>query len=254
MIKAVELVRRLGLTVTPKLRVTVLTGAGISAESGVPIFRGKGSLWEIPEARRLASKAGPPWNTKETWEFYEWRRKLVSQCKPNAAHYTLVEMEKYFDDFCLITQNVDGLHTKAGNKNILELHGNMWKGRCIRCGKIVDLPETPLKSLPPYCSCGTALRPHVVQFGEPINPNVLKAALTASSRAELFLVIGTSGVVSPAAQMPLIALKSGAKVIEINPNQTVLTPYVTVSIRGKAAEILPWLWKGLLESRVNTLA
>ena len=143
MIKAVELVRRLGLTVTPKLRVTVLTGAGISAESGVPIFRGKGSLWEIPEARRLASKADPPWNTKETWEFYEWRRKLVSQCKPNAAHYTLVEMEKYFDDFCLITQNVDGLHIKSGipvNK-ISELHGNQHLMRCLNCNSKITYEE-----------------------------------------------------------------------------------------------------------------
>ena len=241
-----EFVKKLGLAINPKLHVVVLTGAGISAESGVPIFRGKGSMWENPEARKLASKAGPPWNTKETWEFYEWRRKLVSKCKPNAAHYTLVEMEKYFEDFCLITQNVDGLHGKAGSKNVLELHGNMWKGRCVRCGKIVSLPETPLKNIPPYCECGTALRPHVVQFGEPIDPNVLTAALTACSRAELFFVVGTSGVVSPAAQMPLIALQHGAKVVEINPNPTVLTPYMTISIRGKAAEVLPQLWKTFL--------
>jgi len=150
---------RFGLTVNPKLRVVVLTGAGISIESGVPIFRGKGSMWEKPEARRLASKAGPPWNTRETWEYYEWRRKLVNQCKPNAAHYTLVDMEEYFENFCLITQNVDGLHVKAGSKNIQELHGNMWKGRCTRCGRVVDLPETPLESLPPRCICGNPLRP-----------------------------------------------------------------------------------------------
>lgn len=237
---------RLKLKVSPKLRVTVLTGAGISIESGVPIFRGEGSMWEIPEARKLASKAGPPWNTRETWEFYEWRRKLVSRCKPNAAHHTLVEMEKYFEDFCLITQNVDGLHTKAGSKNVLELHGNMWKGKCSKCGGIVDLPETPLKSLPPCCVCGNALRPYVVQFGEPIDPKVLDAAFTASKRAELFLVIGTSGVVSPASQMPLLALENEATVIEVNPNQTVLTPLVNLSIRGKAAEVLPRLWKELL--------
>jgi len=233
----------LGLTVSSKLRLVVLTGAGISIESGVPIFRGKGSMWGIPEARKLASRAGPPWNTKETWEFYEWRRKLVSQCKPNAAHYTLVEMERYFEDFCLITQNVDGLHSRAGSKNILELHGNMWKGRCTRCEGIVDLSGTPLKNLPPYCACGNALRPHVVQFGEPIDPKVLNAAFIASGRAELFLVIGTSGVVSPASQMPLLALKHKAKVVEINPNPTVLTPYMSLSLRGKAAEVLPRFWR-----------
>jgi NAD-dependent deacetylase len=238
-------VEKLSLVVSPKLRVVALTGAGISIESGVPIFRGKGSMWEIPEARRLASRAGPPWNTKETWEFYEWRRRLVSQCKPNAAHYTLVEMEKYFEDFCLITQNVDGLHARAGIKNILELHGNMWKGRCIKYERMVDLPETPLRSLPPYCACGSALRPHVVQFGEPIDPKVLSAAFGVSRKAELFLVIGTSGVVSPASQMPLLALDNGAKVVEVNPDSTVLTPYTSLSIRGKAVEILPRFWNEL---------
>lgn len=238
-----SILKSLGLSINPKLHVTVLTGAGISIESGVPIFRGKGSMWEIPEARRLAMRASPPWNNKETWEFYEWRRKLVSQCKPNAAHYTLVEMENYFENFCLITQNVDGLHIKAGSKRVLELHGNMWKGRCMRCGKIIDLPETPLKTLPPYCECGYPLRPHVVQFGEPIDNKILIEALKASKEAELFLVIGTSGVVSPASQMPILALENGAKVIEINPNPTVLTPYMSLSIRGKAAETLPKLWK-----------
>ncbi len=233
----------LNLSLNPKLHVTVLTGAGISIESGVPIFRGKGSMWENPEAERLASRAGSPWNTKETWEFYEWRRKIVSQCRPNAAHYTLVEMEKYFENFCLITQNIDSLHAEAGSKKILELHGNMWKGRCIKCARIISLPETPLQKIPPSCTCGSVLRPHVVQFGEPIDPIVLTSAFEASRQAELFLLIGTSGVVSPASQMPLIALENRAKVVEINPNQTVLTAHVSLFIRGEAAKALPQLWK-----------
>ena len=150
-------------------------------------------MWESAEARRLASEAGPPWNTRGTWEFYEWRRGLVSRCEPNEAHRTLAEMEGYFEDFSLITQNVDGLHARAGSRRIYELHGNMWKGRCPRDGEVVDLPEPPLESLPPLHSCGTALRPHVVQFGEPIDPSTLRGALAASERADLFLVIGTSG-------------------------------------------------------------
>jgi len=154
-------------------------------------------------------------------------------------------MEKFFEKFCLITQNVDGLHGRAGSKNVLELHGNMWKGRCTRCGRMVDLPETPLTDLPPYCLCGNALRPHVIQFGEPIDPEVLSAAFSVSRQAELFLVVGTSGVVSPASQMPLLALLNGAKVVEINPAPTVLTPYMSLSIRGKAAEVLPRFWKEL---------
>ncbi len=243
-----DLMEKLNLSISPKLCVAVLTGAGISIESGIPIFRGRGSMWAIPEAKRLAGRVGSCFNTKEAWEFYEWRRKLVSRCRPNEAHHTLVEMEKYFESFCLITQNVDGLHTKAGSKNVLELHGNMWKGRCTRCERMVDLPETPLKSLPPYCVCGNALRPHVVQFGEAIDPNILSAAFAASKRSELFLVIGTSGVVSPASQMPLIALEHGAKIVEINPTATVLTPYMSLSIRGKAAEVLPRFWKELVGS------
>jgi len=240
------LIDSLHLIPDPKLHVAVLTGAGISADSGVPIFRGRGSMWEDDKTQELARKAGPPWNTKGTWEFYEWRRGLVSRCEPNAAHLTLVEMESYFDNFCVITQNVDGLHARAGSKCILELHGNMWKGRCPRDGAIVDLPETPLASLPPYHTCGTALRPHVVQFGEPLDPATINAAINASVHADLFFVIGTSAVVSPARELPLIALKKGATVIEINRDPTPLTTLVTLSIRGKAAEVLPQLWKEFL--------
>lgn len=234
---------KLPFQINSDLRVAVLTGAGISAESGVPIFRGKGSMWENKEAKRLASRAGPPWNTKETWEFYEWRRRLVSRCRPNNAHLTLVEMERYFKHFSLITQNVDGLHARAGSTNILELHGNMWKGRCPKDGQIVDLPHTPLETLPPYHSCGTPLRPHIIQFGESLDQNILHAAMAASSNAQLFLVIGTSGVVSPARELPLLALKNGAFVIEVNRDPTVLTPYVSLSLRGEAAKILPGLWR-----------
>jgi NAD-dependent deacetylase len=240
------LIDRLHLIHDSKLHVAVLTGAGISADSGVPIFRGNGSMWEDEKTQELARKAGPPWNTKGTWEYYEWRRGLVSRCEPNAAHLTLVEMESYFDNFCVITQNVDGLHERAGSKNILELHGNMWKGRCPQDGAIVDLPHTPLESLPPYHTCGTALRPHVVQFGETIDPATLNEAINASKSADLFLVIGTSAVVSPARELPLIPLKKRATVIEINRDPTPLTPLVSLSIRGKAAEILPQLWKELL--------
>jgi NAD-dependent deacetylase len=238
----IKIIDRLASKLSRATRVAVLTGAGISAESGVPIFRGKGSMWENPRARELASRAGPPWNTKGTWEFYEWRRELVAKCNPNAAHLTIVEMEDFFENFCLITQNVDGLHLRAGSRRVLELHGNMWKGRCPKDGAIVDLAETPLKRLPPYHECGTALRPAVVQFGEPLDPEVLKNAFRASERAEMFLVIGTSGVVSPAAQLPLVALESGATVLEFNRESTVLTPYMTHSFRGLAAELLPWFW------------
>jgi len=234
--------------VHPGLRVAVLTGAGISLESGVPIFRGRGSMWENPEARDLARRAGPPWNTVGTWRYYEWRRRLVAGCDPNAAHLTLAEMERYFEDFTLITQNVDGLHHRAGSRNVLELHGSMWRGQCPRDGALVDLPETPLPELPPRHRCGEALRIDVVQFGEPLDPHVLSSAFSASQRADLFLVVGTSGVVSPARDLPLVAADHGAVVIEVNREETALTPFVTHYLRGAAAGFVPRLW-GELRSR-----
>lgn len=237
-----DILENLRLSVSRDTRIVALTGAGISAESGVPIFRGQGSMWENPIARELARKIGPPWNTRETWEFYEWRRQLVSNCQPNAAHLALVKIENIFKDFCLITQNVDGLHPRAGSRCVCELHGNMWKGRCPRDGALVDLRQTPMESLPPYHNCGTALRPHVVQFGELIDVEILKTAVGACKRADLFFVIGTSGVVSPASQMPFIALGNGAMIIEFNREKTILTPHVSLSLRGKAADTLPKIW------------
>jgi NAD-dependent deacetylase len=242
-------IEKLGLKADSSLTVVVLTGAGVSAESGVPVFRGPGSLWDIPEARKLAADAGPPWNTEGTWKFYEWRRQLVSRCEPNAAHLTIAEMERYFKDFTLVTQNVDGLHQRAGSKRVFELHGSMWRARCLRCRAIVELPETPLPSLPPVHWCGSPMRPHVVQFGEPVDQLALREALDASSRAELFLVVGTSGVVFPAAELPLLALERGAKVVEINPTETALTPHVTMSIHGNAGEALPKFWHEFLGLR-----
>jgi NAD-dependent deacetylase len=235
------------LRLNKKTKVAVLTGAGISAESGVPIFRGKGSLWEIPEARRLAERAGPPWNNRGTWEFYEWRRQLVKRCQPNPAHLTLAEMEDWFEDFTLVTQNVDGLHQRAGSRRVFELHGSMWRGRCEECGHVEELPETPLPELPPLCKCGNALRPDVVQFGEPVKQEALREGILAAKRCDLFLVIGTSAVVYPAAELPLIALQQGATVLEINPTETPLSRLVTRSYRGKAGEILPALWRSWKE-------
>ena len=155
----------------------------------------------------------------------------MSRCKPNAGHHTLVEMESYFEDFSLIIQNVDGLHIRAGSRNVLELHGNMWKDGCTRCSRIVELLETPLKTLPPHCVCGYE------QFGEPIDNRILNTAFAASRRMELFLVVGTSGVVSPASQMLLLTLENRAKVIEVNPDPTVLTPHMSF-VRGIPSEIV----------------
>jgi len=163
--------------------------------------------------------------------------------QPNPAHLTLAEMENWFEDFTLITQNVDGLHQRAGSKRVFELHGSMWRGRCEECGHVEELPETPLPELPPVCRCGNALRPDVVQFGEPVKKEALREGILAAKRCDLFLVIGTSAVVYPAAELPLLALQRGAVVLEINPNEISLSGLVTHSYRGKAGEILPSIWK-----------
>lgn len=224
------------------LRVAVLTGAGISAESGVPTFRGEKGLWRQYRPEELATPQAFARNPKLVWEWYDWRRRLIARCEPNAAHRTLAEMEEFFPHFTLITQNVDGLHQAAGSKRVLELHGNIWWVRCTAEGIVSENREVPLREIPPRCKCGALLRPEVVWFGEPLPAHVLEAAYRASQRCDVMLVIGTSAVVQPAASLPIVALQKGAHVIEINPQETPLSPLVYRAIRGPAAVELPKLW------------
>ncbi len=223
-------------------KVTVLTGAGISAESNVPTFRGKDGLWKNFRAEELATMEAFQAKPEFVWEWYGYRQQLILKCEPNPAHYTLAEMEKHFREFTIITQNVDGLHEKAGSKKILEMHGNIFKARCIKENTITDfvLGEEPL----PRCKkCGALLRPHIVWFGETLDPDVLDESFTLASESDLFMVIGTSAMVQPAASLPIIAVESDIPVIEVNPENTPLSPYMTVSIEGKAGEILPEIFK-----------
>lgn len=230
-------------------RIAILTGAGISAESGIPTFRGEEGLWKKYRAEELATPSAFSRDPKLVWEWYNWRRGLIAPVEPNQGHKILAKWEKVFPGFCLITQNIDGLHQKAGSKNIIELHGNIWKLRCVKEGTITDNRDFPLKEIPPYCpSCGELLRPHVVWFGESLNYEILHRAYGLSSSCELMFVIGTSAVVQPAASLPLMAAEVGAKVVEINPDPTPLTPYADFSFRGKAGEILPLIDKNLNRS------
>ncbi|MFC2169634.1 NAD-dependent deacylase [Acidobacteriota bacterium] len=223
-------------------RVAALTGAGISAESGIPTFRGEEGLWRTYRAEELATPEAFSRNPKLVWEWYNWRRGIISQKKPNAGHNVLAQWENVFDSFVLITQNIDGLHQSAGSKNILELHGNIWKLRCTEEGTISENKDTPLENIPPYCSeCGAFYRPHVVWFGESLSSSILNEAFISSSGAEVMFVIGTSAVVQPAASLPLTAADAGAKIVEINPDPTPLTSCADFSFRGKAGEILPQL-------------
>jgi len=224
--------------------VAVLTGAGISAESGVPTFRGEGGLWRNYRPEQLATPEAFRRDPALVWEWYDWRRGLIGACAPNAAHGTLAEMEAALPDFTLITQNVDGLHRAAGSRNVLELHGNVWRARCIGCSKTTKDRRVPLPEIPPRCpECGELLRPDVVWFGESLPPEVLDAAWTAAARCRLMLVIGTSAVVQPAASLPLVALRNGARLVEINPAETSLSAHVHQALRGPAAEELPRWWE-----------
>jgi NAD-dependent deacetylase len=225
--------------------MVVLTGAGISAESGVPTFRGEGGLWRNYRAEELATPHAFRRDPELVWSWYAWRREVVGACRPNGAHETLVEMETQLDDFCLVTQNVDGLHSLAGSRNVVELHGNIWGMRCTRhCRPVWEERADPLPQIPPRCpDCGALARPDVVWFGETLPSGALEQALLAAQRCQLMLVVGTSAVVEPAASLPLLALQRGAQVIEINPQPTPLSPAVDEAIREPAAMALPRWWR-----------
>ena len=227
-------------------RVVALTGAGVSAESGVPTFRGEEGLWKNYRAEELATPEAFTADPKLVWEFYCWRRDLIADISPNPSHDALARMEKRYPNFLLITQNVDGLHEKAGSREILELHGNIWKVRCVAEGTVIETRER-FDEIPPLCDCGALLRPHVVWFGEGLDPAVLNQAFEASASSDLFIVAGTSGVVQPAASLPVIAKRAGAYVVEINMEPTPISTVADETILGKSGEIFPSLLEALDE-------
>jgi NAD-dependent deacetylase len=228
--------------------VAVLTGAGISAESGVPTFRGEDGLWRNYRAEDLATPDAFCRDPQLVWEWYDWRRGLIADCQPNAAHHTLVQMERHFDDWTLITQNVDGLHQLAGSRNVVELHGNIWRMRCTQeCRPAWEDHTVPLLTtrgaLPTCTRCGSLARPDVVWFGESLPGEALAAALAAAQCCQVMLVVGTSAVVQPAASLPLLALRRGAYVVEVNPQPTPLSDAAHEVIREPAASALPQWWQ-----------
>jgi NAD-dependent deacetylase len=221
--------------------IAVLTGAGISAESGIPTFRGPGGLWRQKRPETLATPQAFERDPKQVWEWYNWRRGIIGQAQPNAGHTALAELERRATRFTLITQNVDGLHDRAGSRNILKVHGDLWSLRCCSCGRErVDLSES-IAPLPPHCACGGVERPGVVWFGESLPRDVWARAEQAAREAQVFLVVGTSAVVYPAAGLVGLAKSSGAKVVEINIEETPVSGMVDASLRGSAAEILSTL-------------
>jgi NAD-dependent deacetylase len=221
--------------------VVALTGAGISAESGIPTFRGSGGLWRQFRPEELATPEAFARDPKLVWEWYQWRRELISKAQPNPGHQALVELEKRVSRFTLVTQNVDGLHDRAGSVRVLKVHGDIWNVRCQACGVEKYDCRVPMPELPPICACGGMLRPGVVWFGEALPDGVWEQAELAVEQCNVLLVIGTSAVVYPAAGLVPLAKSRGARVIEVNLEETPFSGAVDFSLRGKAGELLPQL-------------
>lgn len=221
--------------------LAVLTGAGISADSGVPTFRGADGLWRNFRAEDLATPEAFERDPRLIWEWYNWRRELIVTKRPNPAHAAVVEFERRCAQFWLITQNVDGLHRSAGSTKLSEIHGNIWKVRCTACGVIEDNHDVPISILPSCLHCGELLRPHIVWFGESLFVGDLARCSAALQSCDVLLVIGTSGVVYPAAGFASAAKESGAFVAEINPDATPHSGIVDVSLKGRAKDVVPLL-------------
>ncbi len=251
-------------------RVVVITGAGISAESGIPTFRGAGVLWRTFKAEDLATPQAFARDPKLVWEWYDWRRGLCGKAEPNAAHRVVAAMERFYHHFTLVTQNVDGLHGRAGSRRMVEVHGSVWRGRCLKCGATVELPagsfeerpvagvsdrrsppgdlttgghRPPLQLPPKHEGCGGVLRPAVVWFGENYEPAMLEQTFTAAEQAQLVLVAGTSGGVSLPVDLAVQARQAGATVIEINTERSAVSRVAHERLEGRAGEILPELWR-----------
>lgn len=218
--------------------VVAFTGAGISSEAGIPTFRGSGGLWERFRPEELATPEAFERDPERVWRWYAWRIGIVLSAEPTLAHRILARWEDEELLAGVITQNVDGLHQRAGSRRVVELHGRITRARCTGCGRSVEL-EAPPEEVPPRCgACGSLLRPDVVWFGESLPEDAWREAVELSSSCDAMLVIGTSAVVYPAAQLPLIAKAAGAKLIEVNPEETVLSRRVDAPLRMGASEAL----------------
>jgi NAD-dependent deacetylase len=241
-----ESIARLAAVLKESRRVTVLTGAGVSAASGVPTFRGSGGLWRSYDPMTLATPQAFAKDPMLVWEWYDWRRQMIAAAQPNPAHHVIAEWSRTRPGITLITQNVDGLHERAGTERVLRLHGSIWEVRCTgTCGsgpRVDERAPLPPADLPPRCgACGALMRPGVVWFGESLDPAIVAAAARATEACDLFITIGTSAAVYPAAGFIHEARASGATVAEINPDATEASDVVDISIRGKAEEVLPAL-------------
>ncbi len=225
--------------------ITALTGAGISAESGIPTFRdSQTGLWANYDPRQLATPEAFAENPQRVLDWYRWRRSLINQAAPNPGHLALAALESRAPHFTLITQNIDGLHHLAGSQNIIELHGNIHQ-LCCSSSQDHGLHLWSDEALPRCPTCNSLLRPAVVWFGEALSPAILQRALQAAQHCDFFFSIGTSGIVEPAASLPFVALHAGATVVEVNPTSTPLTSYAHFHFPSPAGQFLPQLLQAL---------
>ena len=221
--------------------VVALTGAGISTESGIPDFRSKNGLWSKYDINEYGYLDSFLRNPKKVWKMIADMISSFGKSNPNAAHYTLAEMEKMHILKAVITQNIDNLHQEAGSKNVVELHGNYRRLTCMSCRKKYGIEEISLEMLPPRCKCNGIIKPDIVFFGETLPKDALIKAFDLINKCDVMLVIGTSCVVSPAAELPVIAKQNGATIIEINMEDSMISHIVDYKLQGKAGEILPKL-------------
>ena len=233
-------------------RVVFFTGAGISAESGIPVFRGKDGIWNKLKPEELANFNAFLRNPELVWEWYQHRKKIVSGSGPNAAHRAIVEMENYLPDVKVITQNIDNLHKRAGSKTVYELHGNIERNYCIKCKKVY-YDNVPLEDKIPKCECGGLIRPDVVWFGEYLPQEQFDASYMAAENADIFFIVGTSAIVYPAASLIYKAKESGATLVEINIERTEVSGIVNFSLFGKAGEVLPEVLNNLKRLKDSSL-
>ena len=236
-------------------RVVSLTGAGISAESGVPTFRGPGGLWKSFRSEELATPDAFRRDPQTVWEWYAWRRGLIADCAPNAGHAALAEFALRRGGKSIITQNVDGLHTRAAREASgqadpdaavpIEVHGAIDRDKCSSCGArtpgVTDVDVQAAATLPHCDVCGGMLRPDVVWFREPLDPDVIARAFDTARAADVCLVVGTSALVHPAASIPMVTVERGGHIIEVNMEDTPLTSFASVSLKGAAGQVLPSL-------------
>ena len=257
---AVEQLEEVAQALAGARSVVVLSGAGMSAESGVPTFRGAEGLWRNFRAEELATPDAFARDPAFVWEWYCWRRQRMAGVLPNPGHLAVARLEQRFARFTVVTQNIDGLHARAGSRRLLELHGSIWRDRCVGdrshlfqrdpadwAGAAARRPR-PLEHGPterpagvPRCHCGALLRPDVVWFGEMLDGAILQAATEAAGRADVALVVGTSSIVYPAAALPGIARRAGAVVVEIDPEETPLSAQADYVLRGPSGAVLPEL-------------